>query len=150
MPTLHPNVSVTGARAAIDFYVRAFGAEVLTAVEAQGAVVHSDLRLGDSTFTVAEAWPSFGSAAPAPDEPTHASFTIEVEDTDAAFARAVDAGAVVVGEPEDAFHGGRIAQVRCPFGHRWFLNHQTEEVSAEELQRRVDAWSASQGTDAAD
>ncbi|MGY4642899.1 VOC family protein [Cellulomonas sp. URHB0016] len=149
MPTLHPNVSVVGARDAIDFYVRAFGAEIVSAVEAQGAVVHSDLRLGDSTFTVAEAWPTFGSAAPGADEPTHASFTIEVEDTGAAFARAVEAGARAVSEPEDAFHGGRIAQVRCPYGHRWFLNHQTEELSSEELQRRVDAWSAEQAPDAA-
>jgi PhnB protein len=149
MSTLHPNVSVTGARDAIDFYVRAFGAELVYAIEAQGAVVHSELTLGGSTFTVAEAWPSFGSVAPGPDEPTHASFTVEVEDTDAAFARAVAAGARAVDAPEDAFHGGRTAQVRCPFGHRWFLNHQTEQVSPEELQRRADAWSSSQSSGAA-
>jgi PhnB protein len=148
MTGIHPNLSVAGAKDAIEFYVRAFGAEVLTAVEAGGAVVHSDLRLGDSTFTVAEAWPSFGSVAPTADGPTHASFTIEVDDTDAAFARAVDAGATAVGEPADEFHGGRIAQVRCPFGHRWFLNHQVEELTSEELQRRVDAWAASTSPEA--
>jgi len=145
MSTLHPSLSVDDPKAAIDFYQRAFGAELVYAVEAFGTVVHSDLRLGDSSFTVAAAMPGFGAVAPAVDAPTHASFTLDVDDTDAAFARAVEAGAIVVDEPSDGFHGGRIAQVRDPFGHRWFLNHLIEEVSPEELQRRSDAWSASQG-----
>lgn len=145
MSTLHPNLSVDDPQAAIDFYVRAFGAELVYAVEAGGVVVHSDLRLGESTFTVAQAMPAYGAAAPSGDGPTHASFTVEVADTDAAFARAVEAGAIVVDAPSDQFHGGRIAQVRDPFGHRWFLNHQTEVVAPDELQRRVDAWAAEQG-----
>jgi PhnB protein len=145
MSTLHPNLSVDDPKAAIDFYQRAFGAELVYAVEAFGTVVHSDLRLGDSTFTVAAAMPTFGAAAPAADGPTHASFTVDVDDTDTAFKRAVDAGATAVDEPSDQFHGGRTAQLRDPFGHRWFLNHQTEVVSPEEMQRRTDAWVASQG-----
>ncbi|MDM7853734.1 VOC family protein [Cellulomonas alba] len=145
MSTLHPNLAVDDPKAAIDFYRRAFGAELVYAVEAFGTVVHSDLRLGDSTFTVAAAMPSFGSVAPTADGPAHVSFTIDVEDTDAAFARAVEAGATAVDEPSDAFHGGRTAQLRDPFGHRWFLNHQVEEVSPEEMQRRTDEWVASQG-----
>lgn len=145
MSTLHPNLAVDDPKAAIDFYRRAFGAELVYAVEAFGTVVHSDLRLGDSSFTVAAAMPSFGSTAPTADGPTHASFTLDVADTDEAFARAVDAGATAVDAPSDQFHGGRTAAVRDPFGHRWFLNHQLEEVSPEEMQRRTDAWVASQG-----
>jgi len=67
-----------------------------------------------------------------------------VTDTDEAFARAVGAGATAVDAPADQFHGGRTAAVRDPFGHRWFLNHQVEDVSPEEMQRRTDAWVASQ------
>ena len=144
MSTLHPNLSVDDPMAAIDFYRRAFGAELIYAVEAFGTVVHSDLQLGDSMFTVAAPMPSYGAAAPASDGPTHASFTVEVDDTDAAFTRAVAAGATVVDEPSDQFHGGRLAAIRDPFGHRWFLNHQVEEVSPEEMQRRTDEWVASQ------
>jgi PhnB protein len=145
MSTLHPNLAVDDPKAAIDFYRRAFGAELVYAVEAFGTVVHSELRLGESTFTVAAAMPSFGSVAPTADAPAHVSFTVDVEDTDAAFARAVEAGATAVDEPSDAFHGGRIAQLRDPFGHRWFLNHQIEDVSPAEMQRRTDEWVASQG-----
>ena len=145
MSTLHPNLSVEDPKRAIDFYQRAFGAELVYAIEAFGTVVHSDLRLGDSTFTVAAAMPSFGATAPTSEGPTHASFTLDVEDTDAAFARAVEAGAIAVDAPSDQFHGGRTAQLRDPFGHRWFLNHQIEEVSPEEMQRRTNSWVASQG-----
>jgi len=147
--TLHPNLAVVGAEDAIDFYVRAFGAEVVSVITAQGTVVHSDLRLGTSTFTVAEAMPDLGSAAPAVDGPAHVSFTLDVPDADAAFARAVEAGAVVVSEPADEFHGGRIAQLRDPFGHRWFLNQFLREVSPEEMQQAVDAWAAQQTVDTA-
>ena len=140
--SLHPNISVVGAEAAIDFYVAAFGATLVMAVRAGGQVVHSDLTLGDTGFTVAEAMPTFGSVAPTVDGPTHASFTIEVDDPDAAFARAVGAGAIAVEAPSDGFHGGRIATVRCPFGHRWFLNQTVEVLDEAELQRRVDAWAA--------
>ncbi|AEE46433.1 VOC family protein [Cellulomonas fimi] len=142
--TLHPNLSVSGAREAIDFYVRALGAEVVSVIESGGIVVHSDLRLGGSTFTVAEPFPEMGSTAPDPEQPVPASFTLEVADCDAAFARAVEAGARAVSEPTDEFHGGRIAQLRDPFGHRWFLNQHLEDVAPEELQRRVDAWTAAQ------
>ena len=143
MPSsLHPNISVVDAEAAIEFYIAAFGAMIISAVRAGGQVVHSDLRLGETGFTVAEAMPAFGSVAPTVDGPTHASFTIEVDDADAAFARAIDAGALAVEEPNDAFHGGRIATVRCPFGHRWFLNQTLEVLDQAELQRRVDAWAA--------
>jgi len=146
---LHPNVTVSGAREAIDFYVAALGAEVVDVVTAGDAVIHSDLRLsspaGTSTFTVAEAFPP-DSAAPAPGEPTHASFTVPVADTDAAYARAIEAGATSLQEPGDWFEGFRQAAVRCPFGHRWYFTTIAEHVTSEDVQRASDAWLAERST----
>ena len=142
---LHPNITVTGAREAIAFYGEAFGAELIDVVTAGDAVIHSDLRLtsaaGTSTFTVAEAFPP-DSVAPTPGEPTHAAFTIPVADADAAFARAIEAGATSLQEPGDWFEGFRQAAVRCPFGHRWYLVTVAEHVTADDVQRASDAWMA--------
>lgn len=142
LSTVHANISVTGSVAALDFYSRAFGAEVVSTLEAGGLVMHSVLRLGSSTFTVAEAVPDFGSVAPDPEGPTHASFTLHVADVDAAYTRAVDAGARSVAAPADQFHGDRTATLRCPYGHRWFLSQHIEDVSNEEVERRMLAWMA--------
>jgi uncharacterized glyoxalase superfamily protein PhnB len=142
---LHPNISVSDARAAINFYEAALGAETLDVITAGDAVIHSDLILrsaaGESTFTVAAAFPP-DSVAPEPDAPTHASFTIPVEDTDAAHARAVGAGATSMAEPADWFEGFRQAAVRCPFGHRWYFVTVAESVTAADIQRASDAWVA--------
>ncbi|MFC8924231.1 VOC family protein [Cellulosimicrobium sp. NPDC057127] len=143
MSALHPNVTVRGAREAIAFYEAALGAEVIDTITAGDAVIHSDLRLrsaaGTSTFTVAEAFPP-DSAAPEPGAPTSASFTVPVADTDAAWRRAVDAGATSLAEPGDWFEGFRQAAVRDPFGHRWYLVTVAGSVTAEDVQRASDAW----------
>ncbi|OLT54013.1 VOC family protein [Cellulosimicrobium sp. CUA-896] len=145
MSALHPNVTVSGARQAIAFYEAALGAEVIDTITSGDAVIHSDLRLrsaaGTSTFTVAEAFPP-DSAAPEPGEPTHASFTVPVADTDAAWRRAVDAGATSLTEPADWFEGFRQAAVRDPFGHRWYFATVADSVTPADVQRASDAWAA--------
>lgn len=143
MSTLHTNISVAGSREALTFYSLAFGAEVVSTLEAGGQVMHSLVRLGTSTFTVAEAMPDFGSAAPDPEGPTHASFTVNVADVDVAYARAVAAGARSVAAPADQFHGDRTATLRCPYGHRWFLSQHIEDVDNAEVERRMLEWMAS-------
>ncbi|MFI2705742.1 VOC family protein [Cellulosimicrobium composti] len=148
MSALHPNVTVSGAREAIAFYEAALGAEVVDTITAGDVVIHSDLRLvsaaGTSTFTVAEAFPP-DSAAPEPGAPTHASFTVPVEDTDAAYARALAAGASSLAEPSDWFEGFRQAAVRDPFGHRWYFATVADSVTAQDVQRASDAWVAERG-----
>ena len=143
---LHPNISVADARAAIAFYEAAFGAETKDVVTAGDAIIHSDLVLrstaGESTFTVAGAFPP-DSVAPEPGAPTHASFTIPVEDTDGAYTRAIDAGATSLAEPADWFEGFRQAAVRDPFGHRWYFVTVDESVTSDDVQRASDAWMAS-------
>ncbi|MBD8077488.1 VOC family protein [Cellulosimicrobium arenosum] len=148
MSALHPNVTVSGAREAIAFYETALGAEVIDTITAGDVVIHSDLRLrsgtSSSTFTVAEAFPP-DSVAPEAGAPTHASFTIPVDDTDAAYARALGAGATSLAEPADWFPGFRQSAVRCPFGHRWYLVTVADDVTGADVQRASDAWMAERG-----
>lgn len=140
--TLHPNLTVADAQAAIDFYVAAFGAELLDTVTNAGAVIHSDLRVGGSTFTVAPPFPG-SSVVPDPAAASSASFTLNLgsaADVDATFERAVAAGASAVGAPADWFPGFRQSELRCPFGHRWFLVHVEPSVTVADVQRASDAW----------
>lgn len=142
--TLHPNLTVADAQAAIDFYAQAFGAELLDAITASGTIVHADLRVGGSTFTVAPPFPG-SSALPDPGAPPSASFTLyrdDPADVDATFARAVAAGATPVAEPGDWFEGFRQSELRCPWGHRWFVVHVAPWVTADDVQRASDAWAA--------
>lgn len=145
---LHPNLTVADPRAAIDFYVAGLGAEVLDTITAGDAIVHSDLRIstprGWSTFTVAAAFPAEGAVAPEPDGPTTGSFTLNVDDADAAHARAVAAGATSTQDPADWFRGFRQAAVRCPAGHRWFFAQVADHVTPADVQRASDAWMADQ------
>ncbi|MCA5894932.1 VOC family protein [Isoptericola sp. NEAU-Y5] len=145
---LHPNLTVADPRAAIDFYVAGLGAEVLDTITAGDAIIHSDLRItspsGASTFTVAAAFPAEGAVAPEPDGATTGSFTLYVDDADAAHARAVAAGATSTQEPGDWFPGFRQAAVRCPAGHRWFFAQVDDGITAADVQRASDAWMAEQ------
>ncbi|MEL7974587.1 VOC family protein [Isoptericola sp. F-RaC21] len=145
---LHPNLTVADPRAAIDFYVAGLGAEVIDEITAGDAVIHSDLRIatekGVSTFTVAAAFPAEGAVAPDRDGATTGSFTLSVDDADAAHARAVAAGATSTQEPGDWFPGFRQAAVRCPAGHRWFFAQVADHVTAADVQKASDSWMAEQ------
>jgi PhnB protein len=145
---LHPNLTVADPRAAIDFYVAGLGAEVIDEITAGDAIIHSDLRIASgsawSTFTVAAAFPSEGAVAPEPGGGTTGSFTLNVDDADAAHARAVAAGATSTQEPGDWFPGFRQAAVRCPAGHRWFFAQVADHVTPADVQRASDAWMAEQ------
>jgi PhnB protein len=139
--TLHPNLTVRDAAAAISFYTEAFAAELIDRITAGDTIVHSDLRVGDSTFTVAAEFAG-SSQAPEPASPSSVSFTLNVEDVDASFTRAVAAGATPVAEPADWFEGFRQSELRDPFGHRWFLVAVADSVTVADIQRASDAWSA--------
>ncbi len=135
--TATPNLIVDGGAAAIDFYERAFGAQVRTRLEAGGIVVHAALRIGDSIVTLCDAMPAHGFVAPDREAPVSAWITLYVEDADAWHARAVDAGAAVINAVEDHSHGDRAGSVRDPFGHRWAIATRIEDVTPEEMERRM-------------
>ena len=136
--SLTPNLTVSGGLEALDFYAKAFGAEVVRKLVMGGKLMHSELRVGDSMVCVSDSFPEFGSVAPDGAAPVPVALMIYTEDTDALFARAVAAGATAVSEPRDTFHGDRAGSLRDPYGHRWMLATHTEDMSEEEMQRRTE------------
>lgn len=135
--TVTPNLVVDGGAEAIGFYEQAFGAEVQTRLEAGGMLVHAALRIGDAIVTLCDAMPAHGFVAPDRDAPVSAFVTLYVEDADALHARAIAAGATEINPVADHVHGDRAGSVRDPFGHRWAVATRIEDVSAEEVQRRI-------------
>jgi PhnB protein len=140
--TLTPALIVDGAAAALDFYERAFGAQVTLRLTMGDLVAHSEVRIGDSMVYVNDPLPDFGLVAHDGEPRWSTSLLIYCEDPDAVHARALDAGATQITPVADQFHGDRLGAVRDPWGHRWIVAARFEELSAEEMQRRLDAWMA--------
>jgi len=134
--TLTPHITVKGAEAAIDFYRRAFGAEELARHVFGGMVAHAELRIGDSIVMLNDEIPAQGVFAP-PENGGGTTLHIYVPDVDAAFQRAVDAGAQVVMPVVDMFWGDRYGLLKDPFGHRWSLATCNEELTPEEVAARA-------------
>ena len=130
--TVTPNIVVDDAEAAITFLKRAFGAtEHYRLTMSEGKITHCELRLGDSVVNLGESmegWPAHGLVA-----------QIHVEDSDALFEQAVAAGASVIMPMTDMFFGSREGRVSDPFGNVWTIATLKEQVSPEEMQRRLTA-----------
>ena len=133
-----PVLAVEGGVEALGFYERAFGAEVRLKLVMGGKLMHSELRVGDSIFCISDSFPEFGSVAPDPNGPMPVALMIYTEDVDGLYARAVEAGATAVNEPNDTFHGNRAGSLRDPYGHRWMIVTHIEDLTEEELQRRTE------------
>jgi PhnB protein len=136
--SLTPNLTVARGLEALDFYVQAFGAEVVRKLVMGGRLMHSELRIGDSLFSVTDPFEEYGMAAPAVDAPISSSMLIYTEDVDALYDRAIAAGGTEINRPADQFHGDRAGSLKDPFGHRWTLATHTEDMSEAEMQRRME------------
>lgn len=141
--TIHevfPYLRVRDASAAIDFYVRAFGArEKFRLAEPGGRIGHAELEFGKFTVMLSDEYPEHGIQGPEAFGGTGSSIHLHVDDVDALTQRAVDAGARLVMKPTDQFYGERSSKVIDPFGHEWLLGSHIEDVSPEEMQRRFTA-----------
>lgn len=135
--TVQPHLTVHDAKAAIDFYVKAFGAvEQFRLVEPSGRIGHAEIMIGDSLLMVNDEYPDFGARCPAAIGGSPVAFRIEVGDADAAVERAIKAGATAVRPVQDEFYGDRMGMVACPFGYRWSLAQPKEVVSPADMQKR--------------
>lgn len=147
--TVTPALIVRDAAAAIEFYKRAFGAEELERMEMpDGTIAHAEIRIGDSRIMLGEESEQWGVKSPLSLGGVASSLHIYVPDVDAAFARALEAGATVRYPLEDAFWGDRYGKVSDPFGHEWGLATRQKELSPEEMKAALDAWLASQSQQA--
>src|SRR5262245_18733911 len=130
--TLAPYLAVDDAAAAIEFYTRAFGATEVGRMEGpDGKLAHVDLQVGDSHLMLADPYPQFAARSPKQLGGTSVSIFMYVDDVDAAFMQAVDAGATSEMEPDDMFWGDRFCSLRDPYGHSWQLATHVEDVPPE-------------------
>ena len=130
--TITPYLYAEGATDLINFLERAFAAqETERMVRPDGSILHAEVRIGDSVLMLAEAT---GEVQPMP-----SALYLYVGDTDAAYHRAIEAGASSLMEPTDMFYGDRNAGVKDPFGNHWWIATRFEDVPVGELQTRADA-----------
>jgi uncharacterized glyoxalase superfamily protein PhnB len=134
--TITPHLTVRDAHRAIEFYKQAFGAEVLNLSPAPGGkkVMHAALKIGDSILMLNDEFPEWGVEPPATGG-SGVTLHIYIENVDAAFERAVSAGATVKMPLMDQFWGSRYGQVVDPFGHTWSLATHIRDVSEEEMRQ---------------
>ncbi|MGO8736490.1 MAG: VOC family protein [Terriglobia bacterium] len=137
MHTITPHLSVREASKAIEFYKKALGAAVLDVHHTpDGKVMHAHLKIGDSHLMLADEFPGAGTPAPQTLGGSPVVLHIYVEEVDTLFNQAVAAGATVIMPLTDMFWGARYGQIVDPFGHRWALAANQEDVSPEEMERR--------------
>lgn len=124
MSELTPYLAVPDARAAIDWYVAALGAEVTyePIVMPDGRIGHVELTVAGARWMMADEHPEIGVEAPAPDRGNAVSLHLTVADCDEVAARVAAQDVEIVRGPEDSPPAGRVAVFVDPFGHRWFLN----------------------------
>ena len=131
-----PALVFNDAAAAIAFYKKAFDArEKLVVPGADGRVMHAEVTIGDSILMLGEenpAWPDHKSPGSLGGSPV--SLNIYLADADAAYEKAVAAGAKSVKPPEDAFWGDRYAVVEDPFGYSWAVLTHKKDVPPEEMK----------------
>lgn len=142
-----PYIAVNGGSKAIEFYQRVFGADVASRFDnADGSIAHAEIRIGDCRVMLSDPYPALGIRAPEPGADVTSSLMVYCPDVDAVHARAIDAGATELKAVQNEFHGDRTGTFLDPFGQRWTVATHVEDVSPEELKRRVDEWTAQQGS----
>jgi PhnB protein len=135
-----PYLALKDARAAVEFYRRAFGAElVMKLTMPDGNYAHAEIKIGDSHIMMAEENRQWGNQSPLTLGGSPVSFMIYVPDVDAAFARALAAGCTEVRPVEDQFYGDRTGTLKDPYGYQWSLGTHIEDVSEAEGQKRMEA-----------
>ena len=132
-----PYLIVNDAARAMEFYKAAFGAtEVVRLVDANGKVMHAEIRVGSAPLMLADEFPEMGYVSPTSLGGSPVSLLLYVEDVDAFFAKAIAGGAVEKVAVADQFDGDRRGTLTDPFGHIWLLATRREDVSLDELRSR--------------
>ena len=130
--TITPYLIVDGAEKLIEFIETVFDGEVVMKMPSEnGKIAHAEVKIGNSMLMLADSGEEW--------KPTQAMLHSYVENTDEVFQKALDAGATSIKEPADQFYGDRSSAVKDAFGNFWGISTHLEEVSEEEMQRRMEA-----------
>jgi len=135
-----PYLIVKGAAQALEFYRKAFNAtEVFRMDGPGGMVLHAEIQIGNSRIMLGEENPQMGFSAPQPGQRSPVGIMLYVEDVDNLAAQAVAAGVKTERPVQDQFYGDRSGNFIDPFGHCWTIATHVEDVSMEEMERRMAA-----------
>ena len=133
-----PYLIVKGAAQAIDYYKKVFGATELMRMDApDGKVGHAELRIGDSVIMLADENVAMGNRSAESIGASPVSLYVYLPDVDKTFEKAVSGGAKILKPVEDQFYGDRSGFLRDPFGHLWGIATHKEDVSAQEIEKRM-------------
>ena len=137
--TVTPYLIVEDATKAIDYYERAFLAKTIVRMPGpKGRVMHAEIQIGDSRVMLADEFPEMGAKSPKALGGSPISIALYVPDVDVVVERALKAGGTLKRPVEDQFYGDRSGGVVDPFGHVWHVSTHVEDVSHEEMQRRME------------
>jgi PhnB protein len=134
-----PYLSIKGAVKALEYYKKAFGAIELFRMEHEGKIGHAEIKIGDSPIMLADEYPDMGSVSPQTLGGSPVGLMIYVENVDTIFKQAIDAGGVEKKAVQDQFYGDRSGTLTDPFGHVWTVATHVEDLSPEEIEKRVAA-----------
>ena len=144
--SLTPYLIIDGAADAIEYYKKAFGAVELFRMDHGGKVGHAEMKIGDSPFMLGDEHPEMGYRGPKSIGGTPVSLMIYVEDVDTIYKQAIDAGGTEVKALQDQFYGDRSGTLTDPFGHVWTVATHKEDVTSEEMEKRIAAAHAAHGS----
>jgi PhnB protein len=134
-----PYLIIKGAANAIEFYKKAFGATELFRMDHQGKIGHAEIKIGDSPIMLSDEASEMGYVGPTSLGGSPVSIMIYVEDVDTIFKQAIEAGGEQLKPLQDQFYGDRSGSLKDPFGHIWHVATHKEDVSPEEMDKRMAA-----------
>jgi len=138
--TLNPYITIKGCNEAIEFYKKAFGArERGRIVMPNGFISHAEVEIEGSLLMMMDENIEWGSVSPTTLGGNPVTLGLYVQDVDAVFKQALDAGATLVQPITDTFYGDRSVVVLDPFGYKWLIATHKEDVSFEEINKRLGA-----------
>jgi PhnB protein len=136
--SITPYLIVKEAAEALEFYKNAFGAKERMRMPGPGEkIMHAEIEIGGSIIMLADEFPEMNALSPVTLKGTPVSLHLYVEDVDRVFAQAVAAGAKIERPIADQFYGDRSGSLTDPFGHKWHIATHVEDVSEQELKRRM-------------
>jgi PhnB protein len=135
--TASPRLTFKDAAKAIEFYKQAFGAKEMFRFELETGIPHAEIMIGNSPVMLTEEWPEGGRFSPETLGNSPVMMSLSVPDVDKFFAHAIGAGAKAVIPIADQFYGRREGTLRDPFGYLWGVSTVKEEMSVEEMHRRM-------------
>jgi PhnB protein len=135
--TATPRLTFKDAAKAIEFYTKAFGAKETARFEVGGSIPHAEMAMGNSTILLTEEWPEGGRFSAETLGSSPVQISLQVEDVDAFGERGVAAGLKIIRPIQDQFYGRREGTFLDPFGYTWSISTVTENMSVEEMHRRM-------------